>query len=150
MEQDRTPEQDKTAERLSELIDRIDDLTVGLRGVKRAAEAAWTLYNDGEGEAGRDLAKLTSELSALIVELGALQVEATNISSSAVLDEMGGGPERAARPVRYNADGSAVCRHRDLSVCPACATDPRYVEVVGAFYFVPDETERAALRASLA
>jgi hypothetical protein len=51
---------------------------------------------------------------------------------------------------RTNADGTAVCPHRDLSVCPACASDPAVVEVVGAHYYIPDAAERARLLAELA
>jgi hypothetical protein len=56
-----------------------------------------------------------------------------------------------AAPVAYNADGSAVCRHRDLSVCPGCqAGDERYVAVHGATWHVVDDAERAELLALLA
>jgi len=51
--------------------------------------------------------------------------------------------------MRTNADGSAVCRHRDLSVCDQCATDERYVEVAGVHYWIPDAVERAELQAAL-
>ena len=52
---------------------------------------------------------------------------------------------------RTNADGSAVCRHRNLGVCPDCAAaDPELVEVVGAYYHVPDPDERAELQALVA
>lgn len=51
---------------------------------------------------------------------------------------------------RTNADGSAVCPHRDLSVCPGCASDPAVVEVAGAHYYVPDPAERVALDALIA
>jgi hypothetical protein len=45
---------------------------------------------------------------------------------------------------RTNADGSVVCKHRDLSVCPAClAADPNLVDVLGAV-FVMTPAERAA------
>jgi len=51
---------------------------------------------------------------------------------------------------RFNADGSAVCAHRDLSVCPKClAADPNLVDVIGAVYLVDDPDERAALRAAM-
>lgn len=53
-------------------------------------------------------------------------------------------------PRTYNADGSAVCRHRDLSVCAECATDDRYVEVYGVHYFIDDPRERLALLEELA
>lgn len=52
---------------------------------------------------------------------------------------------------RSNADGSAVCPHRDLSVCPKClAADDRLVDVVGAVFLIPDPAERAAILADLA
>lgn len=52
---------------------------------------------------------------------------------------------------RSNADGSAVCAHRDLSVCDACAdSDEALVEVVGAHFYVPNADERAALVEALA
>ncbi len=52
---------------------------------------------------------------------------------------------------RTNADGSAVCPHRDLTCCPDCvASDVRLVDVAGEYYFVPDPAERAALIADLA
>lgn len=39
---------------------------------------------------------------------------------------------------RTNADGSAVCRHRDLSVCPKCILgDPDLIEAVGAWFHIP-------------
>lgn len=47
----------------------------------------------------------------------------------------------AARTYHTQADGTAVCPHRDLSVCPECAT---------AHYFVEDPTERDELREMLA
>lgn len=56
------------------------------------------------------------------------------------------------RPYEYrtNADGSAVCAHRDLSCCPACvASDPLLVEVAGVHYHVHNVEERAALLAAL-
>lgn len=55
-----------------------------------------------------------------------------------------------AAPFRTQADGTAVCPHRDLSVCPPCATDPAIVEVAGAHYHLPDPADRAALVAMLA
>jgi hypothetical protein len=51
---------------------------------------------------------------------------------------------------RTNADGSAVCPHRDLSVCSSCATDPTLVNVAGAHFHFPDPADRAALAAALA
>lgn len=56
-------------------------------------------------------------------------------------------------PTKYrsNADGTAVCRHRDLSVCADCAAaDEALVPVSGAYYHVPNPAERAALAAALA
>ena len=49
------------------------------------------------------------------------------------------------REIRHNADGSAVCPHRDLSVCADCASWEAMVEVAGVHYFVPDADERAEL-----
>jgi hypothetical protein len=51
---------------------------------------------------------------------------------------------------RSNADGTAVCIHRDLSVCDECAKHEAIVEVIGAHYYVPNATEREMLRAELA
>jgi hypothetical protein len=52
---------------------------------------------------------------------------------------------------RSNADGSAVCQHRDLSVCPTCAAaDDRLVDVVGAHFLIVDPAERAELLAQMA
>jgi hypothetical protein len=49
---------------------------------------------------------------------------------------------------RTNADGSLVCPHRDLSVCPAClAQFPDLMDVFGAVYLVTDPAERAELAA---
>jgi hypothetical protein len=51
---------------------------------------------------------------------------------------------------RTQADGSAVCPHRDLSVCDACLkSDDRLVEGLGCAYFVPNAAERADLRLTL-
>lgn len=48
------------------------------------------------------------------------------------------------------ADGSLVCPHRDLSVCPPCAaSDPAIVDVVGAHFYIPDPDDRAAMAAEL-
>lgn len=47
---------------------------------------------------------------------------------------------------RTNADGTAVCPHRDLSVCPDCYTaDPALIEVAGAHFHVTDLHERLVL-----
>lgn len=47
---------------------------------------------------------------------------------------------------REQADGSLVCPHRDLSVCPPCAaSDPAIVDVVGAHFYVPDPADRAEI-----
>ena len=130
--------QDRTAERLSELIDRIDDVAAELRVAQRTAQKAWKLYNDGEGQAD-DVAKVTSELSSVIVELGTIQVEATNVSASAVLDEM-------AEPVVAGAavfDGEAV-------VLPVIGAAPRFTlrPARGGGWLIFDEEtgDNAALR----
>lgn len=62
-------------------------------------------------------------------------------------------PDRPPSPTkeyRFNADGSAVCAHRDLSVCPKClAADPNLVDVSGSVFLVTESgTELAALRAA--
>lgn len=54
------------------------------------------------------------------------------------------------RTYHVQADGTAVCPHRDLSVCGGCATDENLVEVAGVHYFVEDPSERDDLRAVLA
>lgn len=42
------------------------------------------------------------------------------------------------RTYRTNADGSAVCPHRDLSVCAECvAADPDLIDCVGVHFHVP-------------
>lgn len=46
---------------------------------------------------------------------------------------------------KTNADGSAICIHRDLSVCPGCATHPLIVHVSGAHFLCADEAERDLL-----
>lgn len=51
---------------------------------------------------------------------------------------------------RTNADGSAVCPHRDLTVCADCATHPHIVEVFGAHYHLTDADDRAELLAAIA
>lgn len=51
---------------------------------------------------------------------------------------------------RSNADGTAVCPHRDLSVCTECASHPEIVEVSGAHFHIADPAERAELAAMLA
>lgn len=51
---------------------------------------------------------------------------------------------------RSNADGTAVCAHRDLTVCADCATDETIVEVFGAFYHLPDPADREALAEDMA
>lgn len=54
-------------------------------------------------------------------------------------------------PAAFNADGSAVCLHRDLTVCPDCRRgDVAYVEVHGAVYWIPNPVERAELLTLLA
>lgn len=47
------------------------------------------------------------------------------------------------------ADGSLVCPHRDLSVCPACAQRPEAVEVVGAHFWLPGELRELAAEMGL-
>jgi hypothetical protein len=48
-------------------------------------------------------------------------------------------PETRIRKYRYNADGSVVCRHRDLSACPSCMTaDPMLRDIFGATYRMTD------------
>lgn len=40
---------------------------------------------------------------------------------------------------RHNSDGSAVCSHRDLSVCDACkAADPMLRDILGATFLLTD------------
>ena len=54
----------------------------------------------------------------------------------------------ASTPNQYrtNADGTAVCSHRDISVCPDCFTaDPALIEVAGAHFHVTDPHERLVL-----
>lgn len=46
---------------------------------------------------------------------------------------------------RHNPDGSLVCPHRDLTVCPRCAEHPDVIDVVGAHYLDTDGTIREAL-----
>lgn len=46
--------------------------------------------------------------------------------------------EPAPETWRTNADGSLVCPHRDLSVCPACSSLPGVTEVAGAHFYDPD------------
>lgn len=50
---------------------------------------------------------------------------------------------------REQADGSLVCRHRDLSVCKPCLdADPDLVDVMGAVYLIPVGPERDAYEAT--
>lgn len=51
---------------------------------------------------------------------------------------------------RTNADGSAVCPHRDLSVCPACRKDPNLVEASGAWFHFPEPGMADLARAEIA
>ena len=45
------------------------------------------------------------------------------------------------------ADGSVVCRHRDVSCCDACrALHPWLIDVAGVVYFIRDAREREELR----
>src|SRR5580765_4967327 len=48
------------------------------------------------------------------------------------------------RTFRTNADGSAVCPHRDLSVCRECAALPGVVDVYGAHYVLPPDDAAAS------
>lgn len=49
------------------------------------------------------------------------------------------------------ADGTLVCPHRDLSVCPSCAdAHEACVEVVGAHFWLPDADDRALVAAGVA
>jgi hypothetical protein len=45
-----------------------------------------------------------------------------------------------------NADGSLVCAHRDLSVCPTCAKAPGVHDVYGAHFHFTDVEWRAFQR----
>lgn len=49
--------------------------------------------------------------------------------------------------LRRGHDDSIACAHRDLSVCPACATKhaPTLVDVYGQYYWIPNAVERAEL-----
>lgn len=51
---------------------------------------------------------------------------------------------------RTASDGSLICRHRDLSVCPECAAHPAVTEVVGAHFFDPDGSVAAEVAEILA
>lgn len=52
----------------------------------------------------------------------------------------------ASTNYKSNADGSAVCPHRDLSCCARCvASDPALVDVAGAHFHVTDLHERLVL-----
>ena len=55
---------------------------------------------------------------------------------------------RMPRNFRKGHGGDLACKHRDLSVCPACeAAYPEVVNVYGQCFWVADEAEREALRA---
>jgi hypothetical protein len=57
---------------------------------------------------------------------------------------------RLPRGWRTNSDDSAVCPHRDLSVCPKCENS--YVELVNVYgecFWVSDEQDRAELLSSI-
>ena len=69
---------------------------------------------------------------------------------SAHLDELRRQTLMTGPTFRTNADGTAVCAHRDLSVCDECAKDEAIVEVVGAHYYVPNPADRDELRSMLA
>lgn len=75
----------------------LHNLTIGLanaeselRQIRQGAEKMWRYFNAGEGTP-TDLGALTSALSSFIVTLGSLQVQATNLSSTAAVDSMGAG-----------------------------------------------------------
>ena len=49
------------------------------------------------------------------------------------------------------ADGSIVCRHRDVSCCDACATKiPHCYMIYGRHFFLPDPAGRAEVVTLLA
>lgn len=51
---------------------------------------------------------------------------------------------------REGHSGDLACPHRDVSCCPFCAgTYEEIVEVYGQHFWVPDETERASLKAQM-
>jgi len=59
--------------------------------------------------------------------------------------------KRLPRSYRRGHDGSLACKHRDLSCCPTCAAaHPEIVNVMGACFWVPDPSERAALMREIA
>lgn len=50
------------------------------------------------------------------------------------------------RGLRENADGSVVCKHRDVSCCDSCRQKhPWLIDVYGVVYFVRSEAERKEL-----
>lgn len=59
-------------------------------------------------------------------------------------------PPSHTKEYRFNADGSAVCAHRDLSMCHKClAADPNLIDVGGSVFLVTDPAEREALLAEM-
>lgn len=56
--------------------------------------------------------------------------------------------KRLPKGFRRGHDDSLACPHRDVSCCDECVeTHPEIVDAFGACYWVPDERERAELRA---
>ena len=55
--------------------------------------------------------------------------------------------KRLPKGFRRGTQEEIACKHRDLSVCPDCATADFLVEVYGVHYFAPDG--RAAAEAEL-
>lgn len=52
---------------------------------------------------------------------------------------------------REGHDGSLACPHRDVSVCPSCAsTHAEAVEVAGVHFWVGSAAERRLLRQQIA
>lgn len=49
---------------------------------------------------------------------------------------------RLPRGWRRGTQDEVACPHRDLSVCPTCATEPEVMDVFGAHYWVRNPVER--------
>lgn len=64
------------------------------------------------------------------------------------LGEIGNRPHPPAG-WRENDDGTAVCPHRDLSVCSSCANEPELVDGRGAYFWIGDSELRAEAKAAL-
>lgn len=62
------------------------------------------------------------------------------------------GTVRDLPAIRETASGSAVCQHRDLTVCPSCVAvlGPFAVDVVGAWYVFDTLAEADEVRAAIA